>query len=457
MERDGSARVARWSSHRVFVIAAIGATIGLGNVWRFPQLVAEHGGSAFILVYVLALLLLGLPLLIAEMVLARRTCGALPATFPAEVRAAQAAAGWRLLPWLTLVAAWLVLAVLVVIGSWLLAYLTTAISGGFAGISAHGVALRFDALVRSPEVGIGWLTLFLGGTVVVSALGVRRGLERAATLGLALVAGCWGLGLLLLLSAGQLGAGLAWSFTFDPGALGVDGLLAALAQAFFTLTLGAGAMHAYTVHLPPGGALPGFAARVILGDTALALLVTVLVLSLLASSGQDAVAGPVLLFAALPVALGGLSNGGWLAVVLYASFAVVTWLTALALFEPLVLALAAKRRCNRLCAALMTGVSLWLAGLLLVSSFAFTPGGRWVGHGPFGWFEFVGGRVLIPLSALLLALFIGWVLPERERRTVLALVPVAQYRAWRMLLRYAVPPLLLLVFLAGADILRSPL
>jgi NSS family neurotransmitter:Na+ symporter len=457
MERDGSARVARWSSHRVFVIAAVGATVGLGNVWRFPHLVAEFGGSAFVLVYLLALLLLGLPLLLAELVLARRTHGALSATFTAEIRAAQLARGWHFLPWLTLIAAWLVLAGLLVIGGWLLAYLATAIGGGFAGITAHGVALRFDALARAPEVGIGWLTLFLGSAVAVSAIGVRRGLERVVKAGLSLVIGSWLLVLVFLQFGAQPGAGLSRMMAFDPGQLGVDGILAAMSQAFFTLTLGAGVMHAYGVHLPPGGSLPGMALRVVLGDTVLALLVAALVFALLATTGQDVTAGPVLLFGTMPTALGELPGGGWLAVLLYGSFALVAWLTSLALLEPLVLALATGFRCGRFRAALLVGLSLWSAGLLLVISFAFSPGGRWIGHGPFGWVEFTGGRLLVPLSALLLALFVGWLLPEPERRGVLALVPERTYRAWRALLRYAVPPLLLLVFLAGAGILRGPL
>jgi len=119
MERDGSPGVVRWSSHRRFVLAAISAALGLGNVWRFPQLVAEHGGAAFVAIYLLVLLLLGLPLLTAELVLARRMQEPLASGFAAEVRAAQAAPAWRLLPWVTLLAAWSVLAYLGVVGGWL--------------------------------------------------------------------------------------------------------------------------------------------------------------------------------------------------------------------------------------------------------------------------------------------------------------------------------------------------
>lgn len=455
MQRDGPARVARWSSHRVFLFAAVGATLGLGNVWRFPRLVADYGGSAFIVAYLAALLLLGLPLLVAELVLARRTTGALPATFPVALRAAQAARGWNLLPWLTLSAAWLVLAGLVVIGGWLLAYLATALAGDFAGISPLGVALRFDALARAPAVGAGWSVLFVGSAVLVSAAGVQRGLERAAVLGLGLVAATWGVSLLYLLLTGRLGAGVTSLAAPEFTALGVDGLLAALVQAFFTLTLGAGVMHAYAVHLPPGGSLPGLAARVALGDTLFALLAAVLILSLLATAELDPAAGPALLFDALPLAFGNLPGGGWLAVVLYASFVLVAWLTALALLEPLVLALVAGRRWRRVHAAAVVGGSLVVAATLLLVEISFSTGGRWVGLGPLGWFEYVGGHLLVPLSALLLALFVGWLMPERDRRDALLLVPGAIYQAWCTLLRYLVPPLLLLVLLSAAGILHG--
>jgi NSS family neurotransmitter:Na+ symporter len=457
MQRDDPARVARWSSHRVFLFAAVGATLGLGNVWRFPRLAADYGGSAFVVAYLLALVLLGLPLLLAELVLARRTAGALPATFPATVRSAQAARGWAWLPWLVLTAAWLVLAGLVVVGGWLLAYLAAALAGDFVGISALGVALRFDALARAPALGLAWLVLFVGSAAAVSAAGVRRGLERAAILGLALIVAAWAVGLVYLLLTDRVGVTVAALLPFDATALGVDGLLAALVQAFFTLTLGVGAMHAYAVHLPPGGSLPGMALRIAGADALLALVAAVLVLGLLAAADLDPAAGPLLLFDALPLAFGRLPGGHWLAVVFYASLALVAWLTTLALFEPLVLALAAGRRGSRPRAAALVGGSLALAGALLLAALAATPGGRWAGYGPLGWFDYVGGHLLVPLSALLLALFVGWLMPERERRDLLLLVPGSHYQAWRALLRYLVPPLLLLVLLSAAGILRGGL
>jgi NSS family neurotransmitter:Na+ symporter len=455
MQRDDPARIARWSSHRVFLLAAVGATLGLGNVWRFPRLAADYGGSAFVVTYLLALALLGLPLLLAELVLARRTAGALPATFPAAGRSAQAARGWEGLPWLMLAAAWLVLAGLVVIGGWLLAYLGAALAGDFVGITALGVALRFDALARAPALGGAWLMLFVGSAAAVSAAGVRRGLERAAILGLALIVAAWAVSLGYLLLTDRVGGATAALLPFDAVALGVDGLLAALVQAFFTLTLGVGVMHAYAVHLPPGGSLPGMALRIAGADALLALVAAVLVLALLAAADLDPASGPVLLFDVLPLALGRLPDARWLAVVLYASLALVAWLTTLALLEPLVLALAARRRGSRPRAAALVGGSLVLAGVLLLVALAATPGGRWAGRGPLGWFEYIGGHLLVPLSALLLALFVGWLMPERERRDLLLLVPESHYQAWRALLRYLVPPLLLLVLLSAAGILRG--
>lgn len=456
MERDGSPGVVRWSSHRSFVLAAISAVLGLGNVWRFPQLVAEHGGAAFIAIYLLLLLLLGLPLLTAELVLARRMQEPLASGFAAEVRAAQAAPAWHLLPWLTLLAAWSVLAYLGVIGGWLTAYATAALGGAFAEATPRALALRFDALAGDAPASVAWLTLFLGSATWVSALGVRRGLERALPVAFALLGLSAGALFLMLLAGELLGAGLAALAAVDLDAVGWDSVGAALGQAFFTLTLGVGALHAYALRLPPGGSLPRLAARVLLADTGLALLAAVAVLALLAGAAEETASGPRLLFASLPAALGHLRQGGALALPVYLACAVLAWLLALALLEPLVQALDARLRLGRRRAALVAGLAVWLPALLVALAIAAGTLASWPARGPFGWFEALAGRLLVPLTALLLALFVGWVLPEGARRAVLPLVPEAQYRTWRALLRYAVPPLLLLVFLAGAGILPAP-
>ncbi len=453
MLRDGAARAVHWSSHRAFVIAAAGATLGLGNAWRFPGLVAEYGGLAFVAAYLLALGLLGLPLLLAELVLARRVTGALPVHFPIEVRLAQAAPAWRAWPGMVLAAAWVVLAVLLVSGAWLLGYLGEALLGGFGDPTPRAVALRFDALAASPAVGAGWLTLFLGSAVAVSAAGVRRGVERAARGGLLLVCVTWGIAFLGVLAGGGAADGFARLFLFEMQALGVDGLLAALSQAFYTLILGVGVLHAYATYLPAGGSLPRLAVRIVLADTLFALLATLVVLGLLAAAGLEPATGPTLLFERLPLAFARMTGGGWLAVVLYAGLTALAWLTTLALLEPLVLALVAWRRLGRLRAALLIGAVLWLAGVLLLVSFAGTPGGRWAGQGAFGWLEFLGGRLLVPLAALLGALFVGWQMREETCRLALPLVSEGLYRTWRALLRYVVPPLLGLIVLAVTGIL----
>ncbi len=453
MLRDGAARAAHWSSHRTFVVAAAGATLGLGNVWRLPGLVAEHGGLAFIAVYLVVLVLLGLPLLLAELVLARRTGGALPTHFPTEIRRAQAAPAWGAWPWLVIVAAWMVLAVLLVSGAWLLGYLATALQGGFDDPTPRAVALRFDALASSPFTGAAWLSLFLGSAVAVSASGLRRGVERAVWAGLLLVSIAWGAAFVGVLAGGEGGDGFARVLAFEVADLGPSGLLAALTQAFYTLTLGVGVMHAYASHLPPGGALPRLAGRVVLIDVLFGLLATLVVLGLLAAAGLDPATGPRLLFERLPLAFARVAGGSVLAVLLYAGLVALAWLTALALLEPLVLSLADWLRIGRARAALLSGLSLWLVGVLILVTYAATPGGRWAGQGLMGWLEFLGGRLCVPLAALLAALFVGWQMTGRSCRQILILVPRWLYRSWRALLRYLVPPLLGLIVLAATGIL----
>ncbi|HEY5789884.1 MAG TPA: hypothetical protein VIX81_04615, partial [Gammaproteobacteria bacterium] len=261
-----------WSGNARFVAAAGGAAIGLGSLWRLPLLAADHGGSAFLAVYLLALLLLGLPLLIAEWLPARRTRLPLLQAYPLLVREAQAAPAWRLLPWLVLAACLLLLGQLALVGGWSLAYLASSAYGAAGGPGPESPARVFAALARAPLPLLLWPALFLAVPLLVSARGLRRGLEPAALLALPLVA----LGLLWLLlgvAGGHgLAAGLGLLLGFDAGALGWRGVLAALAQAALTLLLAVGAMHAYAARLQPGAALPRLALGVLLLDSGLALL-----------------------------------------------------------------------------------------------------------------------------------------------------------------------------------------
>jgi len=440
-----------WSSPGHFLLAATGVLLGLGSLWRFPYLATDYGGGAFVVVYLVALVALGLPLLIAIWLPGRRTQFGPVTAYRLLIREAQAHRGWLLVPWLMLAACLLVLSYLGVFGGLTLAYLAHL---SVAGLPSDPERL-YGLLAGDAWQLVAWQGLFLLLVTAVSAAGLRRGVERASAVAmpsllLALLA-------LLLLADGHLGVAIGQLFAFDGGALGWRGVLAALTEVVFTLTLGVGVLHLYAARLGPGAPLPRMALQLLLIDTVLALMIALVVLAVLAAAEVTPTGGAALLYIALPRALAVLDGGRWGGIVLYVAAALLVWLTALALLEPLLARLMAARGMTRRRAALTTALAVFACGQLTVFALAEPATWHGLGRGFFEWKEFVAARVLIPVSLLLGVLFVGWVLPEQARRAELPLLSRPLYSVWRIWLRWGVPALLVVVFLTTTGILGGPL
>ncbi|MGE5240920.1 MAG: sodium-dependent transporter, partial [Bacteroidota bacterium] len=239
----------RWSSPRMFVLAAGGAAIGFNNFWQFPQLAAQYGGGAFVLVYLLCVLFLGVPMLMAEFAMGRAGKASPVATFRLLAGRVRADSLWQLVGGMGVLAVFLILSYLSVITGWVIAFALRAGLGVFTGLTADGMNAQFAQLVKDPEKQLFWHTLFISMTMVVAGRGVRYGLEAIARFAVPLL-------FILLLGLTAYAAtsdafAHAASVLFMPDfdRLSTDGLLAALSQAFFSLGLGAGAMLMYGAYL----------------------------------------------------------------------------------------------------------------------------------------------------------------------------------------------------------------
>jgi NSS family neurotransmitter:Na+ symporter len=303
----------RWSSRRAFILAVTGAAVGLGNIWRFPYIAGENGGAVFILLYVAFVALLGLPVMMAEILIGR--AGRRSPMQSLSHLAAQAGHSrhWR---WLGLFGAFTVFCILSfysVVSGWSIEFLVSAINGDFAGQDAAQVGAGFNAFLADPGRMTFNHTLFLVLTMLVVAAGVTKGLERLNNLLMPL------LYLLLLVLAGHaattdgFGPALAWLFTPDLSAVTPSVLFAAMGHAFFTLAVGACALMAYGAYMPDHQSLPRAALGVAVLDITVALLAGIAIFSVVFAQGMDPAEGPGLMFVTLPVAFADLPFGAfWL-------------------------------------------------------------------------------------------------------------------------------------------------
>lgn len=406
MDTASSDNAAYWSSSTRFVLVSAVALLSLGDIWRLPYLLATYGGGAFLLVYAAALLLMGLPVLSAQLFIARGRDDDVPGIVAAWARPGRHSRLWVCGAYATLLGAFLLLAAYTVVASWSLAYCMRALVGGLSTHTVYGSSARFVAFARDGERGLGWLLLFVLLLVATTARGLRAGIEpvmRTLILVLVLmVASLMVFALWRTSAPAELRNLLAVNF----GALGVHGVLEALYQAFYSLSLGTGVVLALGRYLPPRAPVVRLAAWVIVTSQVAGLLLAWLLSSFLGGGVTQLSAGAQQIFEVLPVEMSPTrSTALWFTVL-----AIVSTTTGIGLFEPLVQSTQRHFRLARRDAAIYAGTAVALLGLVAQNAFGVLSSWRLFGANLFGLFTIVSTHFLIPASALALCVLVGQVL-----------------------------------------------
>ncbi|OOG28718.1 sodium-dependent transporter [Thioalkalivibrio denitrificans] len=452
MRRDVSIH-GQWSSKLVFVLAATGSAVGLGNIWRFPYIVGEHGGGAFVLVYLGCILLIGLPIMMAEILLGRRGRQSPINTMSTLAREEGLSRSWGLLGWLGVVAGFIILSYYSVIAGWALSYVFRAGAGSFIGQDAGGAQAMFEGLVSDPERLLAWHTIFMVMTMLVVARGVRSGLEQAVRILMPALL------LLLVLMVGYAMAeghfmeGFRFMFQPDFGRLTGNSVLVAMGQAFFTLSLGMGAIMIYGSYLNSRASIAKTSATVVGADTAVAILAGLAIFPIVFASGLEPGQGPGLIFITLPIAFGQMPGGLLFGTVFFVLLIVAAWTSSISIMEPAVAYLVENRGLHRIGAAAVVAGVAWLLGIGTVLSF-----NHWSGYTLFDMTffdvaDYLTSNILLPLGGFLIAIFAGWRMTERSVMEELGIRQPLLFRTWYYLVRFVAPIGILLVFLRAIGLI----
>lgn len=443
-----------WSSRWAFILAAAGSAIGLGNIWKFPYLAGEYGGGAFVLVYLIAVAVIGLPIMIAEIMLGRRGRQSPINTMETLAREEGRSPRWRWLGWMGVFAGFLILSYYSVIGGWTVAYVFRAAAGSFTQASAAEVSAVFDRFVSDPEKLLAWHTIFMAMTMVVVARGVRSGLEQAVRYMMP------ALFLILLLlvgyamNSGAFVDGLRFLFTPDFSKLSANAILAALGQAFFSLSLGMGAIMVYGSYLSHSASIARSSVYIAVADTSVAILAGVAIFPIIFANGLDPGQGVGLAFKTLPLAFGQMPGGAFFGALFFALLVFAAWTSSISIVEPAVAYLVENRGMTRVRACAWVGIGTWLLGVGTIFSF-----NLWSGYKLFGAFtffdtvDFLTSNVMLPLGGLLIAVFGAWFMSRKSSEAELALSPAA-YRIWRGVVRYVTPLAVIAVLLNVTGLLK---
>ena len=449
----------QWSSRLAFILAATGSAVGLGNIWKFPYIAGENGGGAFVLVYLVCIAVIGIPIMMAEVMIGRRGRQSPINTMRTLAEEEKAGRAWVMLGWAGVLAGFLILSYYSVIAGWALAYVFRTGSGLFTGLTADGVQSIFTNMVSDPERLLAWHTIFITMTMVVVARGVRGGIEKAVKF---LMPGLFVLLFVLVgyaWNSGSFQQGLDFLFQPDFSKLTANGILIAMGHAFFTLSLGMGAIMVYGSYLPASASIAKVSIAVSIMDTLVALLAGMAIFPIVFANGLEPGAGPGLIFQTLPIAFGHMDYGAFFGMLFFVLLVFAAWSSAISLIEPAVAWLVENRGLNRVKASVVAGLVTWLFGLMTVFSFnlwsEFKPLsaiGAFRDSTVFDLLDYLTANIMLPLGGLLIAIFAAWKISRASSVEELGMGQRFFYPLWRFLVRYITPIAVIIVFLNAVGI-----
>jgi neurotransmitter:Na+ symporter, NSS family len=435
-----------WSSRFAFILAATGSAVGLGNIWKFPYITGENGGGAFVMVYLLCVVAIGIPIMIAEIMLGRRGRQSPINTMASLTEEAGADKRWHYLGWMGVVAGFLILSYYSVIAGWALSYVIKAMTGSFSGSDTEQIKNLFDNLVNSPAQMVFWHSVFMLATMTVVARGVSGGLEKAVRF---LMPSLFVILILLVgyaMTSGGYDRGLTFMFSPDFSQIDGDAILTAMGHAFFTLSLGMGAIMVYGSYLPRNVSIAKTALYIAGADTVVALMAGIAIFPIVFANGLEPGSGPGLIFQTLPIAFGNM-GGGWLFGVLFFVLLVFAALSSsISLIEPAVAWLVENKNMTRLNACIWSGGVTWFVGLAVAFSFNIWSDVTLFGKSIFDLLDYLTANLMLPIGGFCIAMFAGWVMKKKHAEQELDL-DEQPFTIWYFLTRYVATTAVFLVFL----------
>ena len=402
---------AQWSSRFAFIMAAVGSSVGLGNLWRFSAELGTNGGAAFLVIYLACIVCVGMPVLMSEYIIGR--AGQASSAIGSSddlTRRSKVSGFWSSGAWFGMIASFLIVSFYCVVAAWVLSYIPKFLFGSFNGLEPDAVAGQFGTMLESPTSVLPWFLVFGLLTTWLVSRGVNKGIEVAAKLlmplffvlliGLALYSIVSGL------ASGGTSEAVGFMFTPDFSKITPQVATSALGQACFSIGIGNAIMITYGSYLPRNVSIPKAAVTVATIDTCVAIIAGLAIFPIVFSNNLDFSAGAGIFFQTLPTALGGSLVGNIIGAGFFflAFFAAIT--SSVSLLEPSVAYVAERFKMTKRKAAFVTGAGIVTLGLGSLYSPKF--------------FEFIdtglAGPILAPLSALMISLFVGW----RPDRVILA-------------------------------------
>jgi NSS family neurotransmitter:Na+ symporter len=440
-----------WGSKLGFILAAAGSAVGLGNIWKFPYIAGENGGAAFVFVYLLCIAIIGFPVLISEILIGRTTQRNPVGAFAML----SGKKGWISVGFLGVAAGFMILSFYSVIGGWTMGYVVETLKGSLSNFhNPEEAGVLFGSLVGSPVWSIAFHTAFFAATMFIVIRGVQGGIEKAGKIMMPILV----LILVILIIRGVTldGAskGLAFLWVPDWSKINGSSVLIALGHAFFTLSLGMGAMLTYGSYMSKKDSVVTASFQIVVLDTLIALMAGVAIFTAVFASGLDPAAGPGLIFQTLPAVFASMTGGVFFSFLFFLLLAIAALTSAISLLEVVVAYFVDERGWGRKRSVMIFGGIIYLLGIPSALSFNLLSDFTIMGKTFFDVVDFLASNVLLPFGGLMIAIFVGWVWSrtavmeavKEGAENLFETYPWAE-GVWMLFLKFIAPVLITMVLL----------
>ncbi|MEC8148312.1 MAG: sodium-dependent transporter [Pseudomonadota bacterium] len=444
---------ASWSSPWLFILAATGSAVGLGNIWRFPYVTGENGGGAFVLLYLFFVFFMGLPILLSEILIGKRAQKNPVNAMKLVALESGAGERWKIIGALGVLAGCLILSFYSVIAGWCLSYVYDYLIEAKPSLSIQEAENKLSNLTSSSIRLIFWHSFFMFVTVLIVSRGLKKGFELATKLLMPILF----LMLLILvfyaIFIGDLLSTVTYLFKPDFARLTAKTILLAMGQAFFSLSIGMGAIMVYGSYLPKKISAKKCAISIAFADTLVALLAGFAIFPIVFAYGLEPTQGPGLVFVTLNVAFSEMAFGRFFGLIFFLLLSIAAWTSSISLIEPGVAWLCEAFNLSRPRASAFLGFIIWLVGLGSVFSFNIWSDLKLFGMNFFENVEFLSTSLILPFGGMMLVIFVGWLMNKRTVVSELNLSSSTLFnKLFFFLVKYLAPIGVLIVLIENSGI-----
>lgn len=434
----------QWTSKIGFILAAAGSAIGLGAIWKFPYETGANGGSVFILLFILSTVLIGLPILLAEFVIGRRG----QADAVSGLKKQAPGKPWYLIGWSGFIFSFLILSFYSVVGGWVLSYLVRAVTLQLSGLGDADFAELFSGIISNPWEVLIAQAAFMGLTIWIVQGGIKAGIERASKIMMPALLIFFVILMIRSLTLDGAMEGVRFMFVPDWSFFNFETALVALGQAFFSLSVGVAGMITYASYLKKSENLTRSAVSVVTLNIVISIMAGLIIFPAVFALDYLPDQGPGLVFIILPAIFDQLFMGQFLIIIFFILLLFATLTSSISMLE-ITVSIAVKNKYDRRRRlAFIIGLAIFVVGIPSALSFGVMSEPVFFGYTFFDFVDILTSRIGLPLGALFISLFAGYVLTNKNAHEELT-QQQTWVEVWRVLVRYVAPIAIIVVFING--------